>query len=275
MKINSKDQEVILSLLTQLYLEIVSIEQKFKLIAGRGDMRPRIDYFHDAVRAFAGEGANHPRLSIENLAYDLKCLNYIRQMPLSPFRDGTEGSSPSQEIITTDIALTTTGNRPDRKIRAQITELYGKYSVMFAALLKQAADYDYEEREQTIKNDTKDLYSIIHQFENKIDIDTITQLTHQLDETELRVIILTFLQHKKHKNKSDIEKLLKHLKNIIKQKDKNIEILEKSHHNFAMAQLSIFENSKDMLKDLALQGMNLIGKFVEASIAESKRQMGR
>lgn len=30
-----------------------------------------------------------------------------------------------------------------------------------------------------------------------------------------------------------------------------------------------------MVKKLAGQGMNLVGKFVEASIAETKREMGR
>lgn len=83
------------------------------------------------------------------------------------------------------------------------------------------------------------------------------------------------MQEGKHKNKDDIKKLLGHLKNIIKQKDKAIKTIEDAHLRFASSQLLVFEEAKDMLKKFAVQGMNLVGKFVENSIADTKRQMGR
>lgn len=275
MKVNSKDQESIVALLTEIYLEIVEIEEKFKLIAGGGDMRPRIDYFHDAVRAFTSGGTHHPRLRVELLAYDLQCLRYIERMPLAPFREGGENRSPSQEVMTLDADLTTTGNRPDRKIRTRISELYQHYAVMFAALLKPAADHDFQERTETLNNDARDVQAIIQQFETKIDVNIIAKLTQHLDEGELRVILTTFLQQKRQQNKDDVKKLTGHLKNHIKQKDIQIQSIDKAHLGFATTQLAIFEDSKDLLKKLATQGMNLVGKFVEASVADTKQQMGR
>lgn len=272
---HSKDQQAILSLLTQIYSEIVDIETRFKLIAGKGDMRPRIDYFHDAIRAFTSEGENSQRLTIELLSYDLRCLRYIERMPLAPFREGADSLSPSQDIITMDADLMPMAGRPDRKIRTRISELYQHYGVMFSALLKPTADHDYNERVDTLNNDVKDIEGIIHEFENKADDKTIARLSNQLEEMELRIILSTFLQQKKHKNSADVKKLLGHLKNHTKHKDASIKSLEAAHMGFAVAQLGIFEESKDMLKGLAKDGMNLVGKFVEASVADTRRQMGR
>ncbi|MEQ1789625.1 MAG: hypothetical protein ABL857_04195, partial [Rickettsiales bacterium] len=244
MKTNSKDQEAIVALLNEIYLEVVDIETRFKLSAGAGDMRPRIDYFHDAIRAFSSEGKHHPRLSIELLSYDLRCLRYIGRLPLAPFR-GNEKLSPSQDIITTESDLMATGNRPDRKIRTRISELYQHYSVMFAALLKPAADYDYQERTETLDNDVRDIQAIVQKFENDIDVNMIAQLSQNLEEGELRIILMTFLQQKRQKNKDDVKKLLGHLKNHIKQKDAMIKAIDKAHLGFATAQLGIFEESKE------------------------------
>lgn len=274
MKINSKDQEAIISLLTEIYLELAVLEMQYKLLAGCGDMRPRIDYFHDAIRAFTSKGKQHQRLSIELLSYDLSCIRYITKIPLAPFR-GEGKLSPSQEIITTDADLMTIGNRPDRKTRLRITELYQHYGVMFAALLKPVADDDYHDRTETLNNDVSDIQTIIRQFEGKLDINIVSRLAQHLEEGEMRIILVTFLQQKRQHHKDDVKKLLGHLKNHIKQKDELIKSIDKAHLSFATSQLAIFEDSKELLKKLAVQGMNLVGKFVEASVADTRRQMGR
>ncbi len=269
------EQEAIIALLTRIYADLLSIEEQFGLIVGVGDMRPRIDYFHDAVRAFTAGDANHKRLNVELLAYDLRCLRYIQQMPLAPFKHGGENLSPSQTIMTTTANITPSTARPDRETRARLVELYQNYAVMFAALLKPAADRDYQERTDSLNADAQDIHQLIQQFENKMDMNVIASLIQQLETNELRIILAHFIQQQKHKNKDDVKKLISHLKNQIKEKDKAIKSLDKEHMDFALAQLGIFEESKDMLKKLATQGMNLVGKFVENSIADTKRQMGR
>lgn len=272
---HSKDQQAIITLLTEIYLELVGIEQQFKLVAGNGDMRPRIDYFHDAIRAFTDGGEQHPRLSIELLSYDLQCLRYIQKMPLAPFREGGGNHSPSQNVATTDADIMTISDRPDRKARTRITELYQHYAVMFSALLKPTADHDYKDRTDSLDNNVQDIQGIINQFETKVDDKKISQLSQKLEEVELRIILATFIEQKKHKNSSDVKKLLGHLNKLVKQKDEKIKAIDKAHMSFATAQLGIFEESKDMLKNLAAKGTNLVGKFVEASVAATRKQMGR
>jgi hypothetical protein len=83
------------------------------------------------------------------------------------------------------------------------------------------------------------------------------------------------MQRQKHKKKDDIKKAIQQLKAQITKKDKVIAGIEKQHMNYALAQLAIFEGAKDMLKKLAGQGMNLVGKFVESAVAQTKREMGR
>lgn len=271
----SKDQQAIISLLTEIYLELAGIEQRFKLIAGKGDMRPRIDYFHDAIRAFTDGGQYHPRLSVEHLSYDMRCLRYIEKMPLSSFRADEDNLSPSQEVMTMDGGLISTAENADRKIRARISELYQHYAIMFSALLKPTADRDFKERTNIINNDARDVSQIIGEFENKADAKTIAKLSQKVEQKELKIILSTFIQQKKHKNNEDVKKLLGHLKKYVKQQDDKIKAIDKAHMEFATSQLAVFEESKDMLKNLAEKGTNLVGKFVEASVADTRRQMGR
>lgn len=271
----SKDQQAIIGLLTEIYLELASIEQKFKLIAGKGDMRPRIDYFHDAIRAFTDGGQYHPRLSVEHLSYDMRCLRYIEKMPLSSFRADEDNSSPTQEVMTMEGNLISTIDNADRPTRARISELYQHYAIMFSALLKATADRDFKERTGILNNEAGDVSQIIGEFENKADVKTITKLTQKVEQKELRIIVATFIQKKKHKNPEDVKKLLGHLKKYVKQQDAKIKSIDKAHMEFATSQLAVFEQSKDMLKELAAKGTNLVGKFVEASVADTRRQMGR
>jgi hypothetical protein len=274
---HSKDQEAIIALLTRIYLDIMAIEEEFKLFAGAGDMRPRIDYFHDAIRAFTADEKDNKRLNVEQLAYDISCLQYIVKMPTSPFREGGENLSPSQTMMTTEGDLMSLSGRIDRKTRTRISELYQNYAVMFAALLKPTADYDYQERTDDLNNQVQDLNQIINQFMSKggLNINSVAAHAQNLEEPEMRLIIATFLQQEKHKNAADVTKLVGHLKNQIIQKDKLIKTIDNAHLKFATTQLAIFEESRDMLKKLAGLGTNIVGKFVEESVKATKKQMGR
>lgn len=271
----SKDQQAIIGLLTEIYLELAGVEQRFKLIAGKGDMRPRIDYFHDAIRAFTDGGQYHPRLSVENLSYDMRCLRYIEKMPLSSFRADEDNSSPTQEVMNMEGNLISTIDNADRPTRARISELYQHYAIMFSALLKPTADRDFKERTSILNNEASDVSQIIGEFEGKADVKNITKLAQKVEQKELRIIVATFIQQKKHKNSEDVKKLLGHLKKYVKQQDAKIKAIDKAHMEFATSQLAVFEESKDILKNLAEKGTNLVGKFVEASVADTKRQMGR
>ena len=271
------EQEAIINFLLRIYGDILEIEEKFSLIVGGGDKRARIEYFHDAVRAFSSGNfaLQSKRLKVENLAYDLRCLEFIQQMPLSPFREDGEKLSPQKKLINLGENEISTSFRPDRETKYRLAELYQNYAVLFAALLKPAADRDYKERTEHGNEAVKDAHAMMQQIAKNADIDRLASLAQHIENNALREMIFSHLQKGKHKKQEETNALLASLKIMVEKIDKDIKDVDKAHGDFAMSQLKIFENSKDLLKKMAKQGMNIIGKFVENAIAESRRQMGR
>ena len=280
MKQDAKTQESIVALLARIYEDILDIEQEFNLIVGQGDFRPRIEYFHDAIRAFTAQETD--RLTIELLAYDLASLRYIQGLPGASFKPGGDSLSASSDVLKGGMGqdLAPPPKRLDRKARERLAELYQHYAVMFAALLKPFADNDYQDRTDTLNQDAQELNAIIHEIEKLSQgrggsVDTAAALANQIDNPELNRLLLAFLREKRFKSPSDSEKLTAALKGEVKKKDKNIKAIEEAHMNYALSQLGVYEASKDLLKKMAGQGVNLVGKFVEASVADTKRSMGR
>ena len=286
MKQDQKTQESIVALLTRIYMDIAEIEQEFNLIVGEGDFRPRIEYFHDAIRAFsAQEAASREaggRLAVELLAYDLSCLRYVQSVPLGTFKPQGGAFSPSTDMLRAGGVgqeLASLPRRPDRATRERLVELYKNYAVMFAALLKPFADADYQDRVDELNQDVQEINAIIAEIEKlsqgKGSVNTAAAIANQVENADLHRLLIAFLQEKRFKSPSDTEKLNGALKQENKKKDKQIKIIEDAHMNYALGQLGVYEESKDLLKKMAGQGVNLVGKFVEASIAETRRSMGR
>ena len=276
-------QDSIVKLLARIYMDICAIEEEFTLFVGDHDFRPRIEYFHDAVRAFTSQDAKHRepggRLSIELLSYDVSCLRYLASMPLSPFKPHGEILSPHSDMVAVKQGLTVKPKRPDRATKDRLGELYQTYATLFAALLKSTADRDYKTRVDDINQDVAEIKDLIQQLEGlgqgKDSIHQLAAAAQHLSENELRQLMTAFLEQQKHRKKDDVKKLVQFLKTHAAGKDKLIAAIESAHMNYALAQLAIFEESKELLKKMAAQGMNLVGKFVADAVAKTQREMGR
>ena len=283
MKQNPKEQEQIVSLLTRLYGEITAIEGEYALFVGEGDFRARIEYFHDAIRAYTSGEARHRedggRLAIEQLAYDIECLRYIQKLPLAPFKPQGNMQSPSAGLVAMDHKLVAQAKRMQRVQREELTQHYQSYAVLFAALLKPIADVDYEERTDELNHAVADVGAIIAQFEAQLkgggDKAVLMQLILHLEVEPLRSELLAFVQHPKSSQKEQIHKIIAYLKGDIKKRDAVLKIIDKAHEKYAMNQLAAYEASKDLLKKMAGQGMNLVGQFVENSIRGTQSDRGR
>jgi hypothetical protein len=281
MKLSPAEQDAVIALLTRLYSDICAIEQEFGLLAGGEDFRPRIEYFHDAVRAFSSQDphkpSTNPRLSLELLAYDVGCLRYIQSMPLASFKPQGQALSPQTGLIALDGGLVPPPGRPDRALRQHISELYQHYGALFAALLKPLADRDYKDRRDTLSQDIEDIQSLSAQLAGlgQKDADHLLAAAHHLEDTALRETLLACLRQKKYKQKEHLKKMLQMLQQQAAASRRQLTAIETAHMNYALAQLAIFEDSKDMLRKMAESGMNLVGRFVEAAIAETRREMGR
>lgn len=287
MKLSPEDQESILALIARTYNDILAIEEQFKLLVGGGDYRARIDYFHDAIRAYTSGDTAHRekggRLNVEFLAYDLTSLRYIQSMPLASFKPHEQHmGSPDTGVISMGSGqelATVKQARPDRKVREQLAELYQTYAVMYAALLKPFADNDYHDRIDDLMQDNAELKALKDQLaalaDGKGSLNEAANLANHVNDDNLQKLMITFLQQKRYKNREDTQKLMAALKLQQEKNDKEIRAIEDAHLSYATGQLAVYEGSKDMLKKMASQGMNLVGKFVEASINATRSDMGR
>ena len=278
MKLSQAEQEQLTSLLTRLYQELCEIETQHELLAGEGDFRPRIDYFHDAIRAFFSQNAKDReeggRLCVENLAYDLSCLRYLQEKPFSSFKPQGQSHSPKTDLIEVKQLPTAQKGRPDRATRERISELYQHYAVLFAALLKPLADKDFLQRTDELNQDVKEINTVMQSLKNG-NIQSINEAIQHIEDPQLRGELIAFIQHGGLKQKEQVNKLIQYLKDQKTKRDAKISTIDKAHMQYATSQLAVYETSKDLLKNLASKGMNLVGKFVEASISQTRREMGR
>lgn len=284
-KLSPSEQESIVALLTRIYTDIAAIESEFSLMVGEGDFRPRIEYFHDAVRAICALDPSRPvsggRLSVENLAYDVSALRYIQSKPLAEIKPNStaQNFSARTDVLVRDKNLAPKPTRPDRAVRDRLAELYQSYAAMFSALLKPAADLDYHERVDSLNQDVEEIAHLIEQFDElqkgKGSAKAILAAIGHLEDQSLHLALMEFMKRNKYRNRDETKKAIQQLKQLVAKNDRTIAGIEKARTGYAMAQLAIYEESKDLLKKMAQQGLNLLGKFVENAIRDTQRELGR
>ena len=102
MAIGSESQAAIIELMHGKYQRLLAIETQWGIRLKEGDMRPRIEHFHDAVRALtSGEAdiyAKNSRLSVEHLAYDIALLRQIQNKPVGTINRVTEKSASTAVV---------------------------------------------------------------------------------------------------------------------------------------------------------------------------------
>lgn len=279
MKLSQSEQDQILALMTRLYVDISDIESRHNLLIGEGDYRPRIEYFHDAIRAFTSKkpvtSDGKSRLNIEWLSYDVQALRYVQSMPLASLSPHPHFSASTDIANRTKGALAPASQRPDRATKEQLAELYQRYAILFAALLKPFADNDYYERTDEANQDIATILSLVAQLEKGGATAALTDSIHNLEDDVLRIMLQNFVQSGKIKKPQEMNKLLTALKGEVKKKNKTVKTVEQAHMDYALAQLGLYEASKDVVKKMAASGMNLVGNFVEKAMRETQRELGR
>jgi len=274
-KFTAHDQQSLVSILLRYWEEIVAIEEEFKLLVGKGDSRPRIDFFHDAIRAYTS-GHHKQRLVVENLAYDVKCLRYLADMPMASITHDTGNFSPGTALVVSAPGLVEVGKKMDRETKARLKELYEQYGVLFASLLKITAENDYVERTESLNEEVEQINRLIHAITSGATTEVITNHIHHLTDESLKRDLVLLIPQMKGKSAGALAGLIARLKANIQKNDKRIKGIDGAYHQYATSQLALYENSKEMLKKMAGQGMNLVGAFVESALkGGGQQQRGR
>lgn len=275
MAFEASEQAAIIELMHGKYSQLLPIETEWGIRLTEGDWRPRIEHFHDAVRALtSGEAdiySKNSRLSVEHLAYDLGQLRHIQEKPIGLINKATEKSAGSA-LVKKGEAGASVPKMPPQAVRAQLVSLYRDYMVFFAALFAQVADVNFQARMETMDNSVADL-ALIEQVMNQLMSGKITaeQATAELmhvERDDLRERVQGMLAKKALTNREKQEALA-----LIGQIEKGLAAeqkkLELSHMHYATSQLAVYEEAKETIKRLGQQGLNLAGKFVENTMAQS------
>ena len=274
----SDAKQSLIPIMTGQYQRLYEIEAEWGIRLHEGDQRPRIDYFHDAVRALtSGEAdlyAKHSRLSVEHLAYDLDQLRRAQGEPAGT-RNRSNQQSPHTDVALAGGPAQGRARGPDRGLRAEISQLYKDYTVLFAALFAEVAGHNFQARIEEVDQAVEDI-SVAEQSLEKLGSGQISQqqaqaLLEQIEKDELRERLQLAIANRPIRM-SEAEQLIAGLKASEVQLEHEKMVIEKAHLNYVTGQLAVYEQSKETIKRLAAQGMNLAGRFVENALSQ---QAGR
>jgi len=276
MKANKSVEMALVNILNGIYKEIHSIESSLGIRGEEGDFRPRIEYFHDAVRMLTSNDLRNKRLSVEFLAYDVSMLRYIQNNPLAKAKGGKLNLSPGTALITEAEAEYATGNM--REAKAQLSEHYKSYSVLFVALFADPADRDYQSKVNNCNEQVENIAAVQRAAkeagknpQSAIDMEEI--ILEHMDDPALAQKILTSLGG--NRKKVIMAEAMQKLSEMMKTADKQIKAVEQAHFTYATSRLAIYENAREVVRKMAMSGMNIVGNFVETAVIEANRGGGR
>lgn len=267
-----------LPLLNKAHAEILALELPWRIRLLAADPRPRIELFHDAVRALeAGEGGyeKHSRLSVERLAYDIAQLRAVQEKPLGLI-DRTPQLPGKNALVKT--GESTPPKQPPSSVRHELLRLYKEYTVFFVAVFAPAADRNFMARTDTMEAQQADLDYVEKMLQQMLR----GELTQQeaLEETvniemdALRERMQAMLQQKKLVQ-NDMHEALGMLASIERGVEKEQRSMEQAHTHYATGQLAVLQESKDLVKKLAASGLNVAGKHLESAVKSAQQGKGK
>ena len=275
-----REQDAILTLMQGKYEHILPIEAEWGIRFVEGDMRPRIEHFHDAVRALTS-GANifdkASRLSVEHLAYDLSQLRQIQSRPVGQV-NRTSDKSTGDALVTLDARGKAPPRLPPQSVRQELVQHYRDYTVFFAALFAPVADRNFKAREDEIEGNLVDLSLVEEVVEalasGQMEVSTALKELDHVEQDDLRERIQKLLMSRKlsAREKQEAQAMVAAIGKNLKSERKRVDT---AHTNYLTAQLAVYEESRDMIKKLAGAGMNLAGKFLETAVRNAGQGRGR
>lgn len=267
-------KDALILLLHRAYEGIAALEMAQRISISATDWRPRIEHFHDAVRDYAsGSVPLHTagtRLSVEQLSKDAVTLKAIQAAPLSPAHTHRRPNPDQAPAL-----LGSSAAMHASEVKAELASGYKKYAVFFVALLAEAADRNAKTRIETKNSQMEEIGALEQETRGQTSIDMNALVQEQIYDQELKAFLLRKLAAQTPKKKQTAREAQAFLKAAGKVIDATIAGIDKAHFGFAKAQLGFYEQSKDVVKELAGQGLNLAGKFLAEAMSAAIGRGGR
>lgn len=283
---HSGKRDALTSIMNATYEKVRAIEHDYGLRVGDTDYRPRIEYFHDAVRVLSHRPEDmylpQTRLSVEHLAYDMSCLRYIQDRPLAKLAH----DAPASQMRNPPAGMARLAPPPNSirepvgearpvplGVKAELTEHYRSYTVMYAALFAESANTNFQTRQADNDSKVEDmaqLEQMINMLERgQIKIEQVTEAIAQIDDGDLRKKMQAVLQQRSAKKRDKMAMLTHLLKQKMLGVDEETKVMDKAHMSFLTGQMMMFQQCKDIVNQLSAQGMGLAGRFLEEALSQS------
>lgn len=279
--IGTAEQQAMAELLQAKYQQILPVEAQWGIRLTEGDMRPRVEHFHDALRALTSGSADlyakNSRLSVEHLAYDLSLLRQIPDRPLGSINRATEKSIGTAVVRQRD-AGAGVPKMPPQAVRAELVQHYRDYLVFFAAMFAPVADRNFQSRSDTVDAQVADVglvEQVLKQWMagNMTNAQASAELMH-VERDDLRERLQAMLARKSMSAREKQEALAL-LAQVERGLAKEKQQIEQAHLSYATGQLAVYEEAKDTVKKLAAQGLNLAGRFLEQAMQAAGQGRGQ
>lgn len=285
-------REALITIMNATYHELRAIEVAYGLCIGDTDYRPRIEYFHDAVRVLTQTPQAmylpQTRLSVEHLAYDMRCLRYIQDRPLAKLaHDSTANKTHNPPAGVSLMPLTPNAlqdpvgaSRPvPPDIRGELAEHYRSYTVMYAALFAEAANINFKTRateNDTAVEDMARVEQMVSMLERgQCSVAEVEEVIQQLDNPKLRAELTAMLHTKAAKRSEKFATLHAMLQQQMNGVDMQTKAMDKAHMNFLSGQMLMYQQAKDLVRKLSAQGMVMAGQFLESSLLQGAGRGGQ
>lgn len=280
--------EALLAILHRSYEEIRMLEAPYGLVVNDEDLRPRIEYFHDAVRVLSQdpEAMYMPsgRLSVEQLAYDLAALRRVQEKPMiridgTLYRRARSNNKGVMDISGKALAVETPNPEMNNNLRSDLSTQYKTYVVMFAALFAEPADRNFKTREEAHDSAVEDLaevQSLIKQaMRGQINEQAIEDAIDMVQDPKLRHNLMAVLHQARIQKQQKFANLHQFISDQIVTIDVLTASMNKAHMSYLSGQMVLLQDSQSLVKKLAAQGMNLAGQFLESAMQGAGRGQGR
>ncbi len=278
------EQQQLIALLRSLYQEILPLEQELGLLLSDRDQRPRVDYFYDAPRALMDaampSALRLERLSLEWLAYDAVAIRYLENKPLSALQPHQRYQSPETRLSKRKSGELQTKRSANREDKDVLSRLYLRFGVAFVALFKPFVDRDHralvEELEVTAQEISDVKAGVDALGQGTISAAALEDMAAHCHNELITKLIRALLEKQRYKQSENIKSALNVLTAEIAKKDTQIVDVQRAHLNFATSQLALYETGKDVVKQLANQGLNVAGQHLDQAMTQNaSRDRGR
>lgn len=273
----NKEQQQLLDIMRASYHEIYVIEEALNMRVGQKDSRVRVDYFFDAPRALTDETLplefRRQRLSVEWLAYDATAIRYLEHRPTAALQPNDLHYAASTQLIVMDSAVPTKAREASSEDKRQLKHHYLRFGVMFVALFKPFADRDHRDKQEEMEEQL----SVLAELEKNVEAlalgqkskRDVLQLLKMVEDPKLKAKLELLLADSRYKHPDAMREAMSVAGDGMYQQDMALQTMEKAHMEFLSAQLGLYDQGKQIVKQLAGQGLNVAGEHLDQALAQS------